>query len=122
MANEGEWGSQAPALIAALGLGGVLGKVADWWLGRGTSLQKLVDARIALILQADQNRLEQMSGALGEQAARLEDQSRRLEDQSVKIDDLQASITTLVGHIASLEDLLRTAQIKVPPRPSIKKA
>ena len=122
MANEGDWGTQAPTLIAALGLGGVIGKVVDWLLGRGTSLQKLVDARIALILDADKKRMEQMSDALDDQARRMEDQSRRIEEQSGKIDDLQASIATLVGHISSLEDLLRAAQIKIPPRPSIKKA
>src|ERR1019366_1722072 len=104
--NQATW----LAIFGAVGGAGVVGKFGEHLFGRRKrkieekqTLQEMVDKRLALLLDADDKRLTQMSAAI--------------DDQSAKIDRLDKTVQLLAGHIISLERILKASNIEVPPRP-----
>lgn len=114
------------ALFGAMGGAGLVGRFWEHifsWRKRATdekqTLQQMVDSRLSLLIQADQERLNQMSAALENQSHLIQTLQEQTSDQSTKIDGLEHVIKQLVAHIASLERMMRLAQIEPPPRPAL---
>lgn len=105
--NQSTW----LAIFGALGGAGIIGKTLEHLFSRRKravdekkDLQSLVDDRLKILLDADEQRLSQMSAAIN--------------DQSLRINRLENVIQQLAGHITALESILRASRIDVPPRPA----
>ena len=118
-----DWIPKDPTSLAELGgaLGGVglLGKFWDQifsWFGKSHERQKdintIVDERLKLALDWDGQRMAHLTVA-------VEGQSKEIEALREETTGLKTMIQTLIGHINSLEHILRTRQIDVPPRPDL---
>ena len=82
-------------------------------------VQKSFSDMANMLLEQDQARIKQMSDALSAQSTKLAELIELTGDQATRIDKLRSAVETLVGHITSLETIMRSKKMDPPPRPAI---